>query len=151
MNDIPKKILLATDGSAEAERAAHMAAGLSDKLGAELHVVHAGHVPDVYVPPGSKVVDPEEFKDRIRQSVERETHERLEQEVEKVKAAGGEIEEAHAKFGRADKEIIHLAGELDADLIILGSRGHDPIKLAVIGSVSESVVRYAPCPVLVVR
>ena len=101
MNDIPKKILLATDGSAESERAAHMAAGLSDKLGSELHVVHVGHVPDVYVPPGSKVIDPEEIKGRIRESVERESNERLEQEVEKIKAAGGEIKEAHARFGRA--------------------------------------------------
>jgi len=128
-----------------------MAMTLSDRLGSELHVVHMGHVPDLYVSPGSKVIDPEELKGRIRESVERETHESLEQEVRKIKAAGGEIKEAYARFGRVDKEIIHLAGELNAELVILGSRGHDPIKLAVMGSVSESVVRYAPCPVLVVR
>ena len=151
MNALPKKILLAIDGSPEAERAAHMAAGLSDKLDSELHIVHVGHVPDVYVPPESKVIDPVEIKNRMRESVERETRERLEEQVGKIKASGGEIKEVHARYGRADKEIIHLAGELDADLVVLGSRGHDPIKLAVMGSVSESVVRYAPCPVLVVR
>lgn len=151
MRTFANKILLATDGLAEAERAARMAVRLSDKLGSVLHIVHVGHVPDVYVSPESNVIDSEEFKGRIRESAERETHERLEEEVGKIKSAGGEVNEAHARFGRADKEIIHLAGELDAELVVLGSRGHDPIKLAVMESVSESVVRYASCPVLVVR
>jgi nucleotide-binding universal stress UspA family protein len=58
---VPKKILLATDGFAESAHAADMAVGLSNGLGSELHVVHMGHVPSVYMPPGSRVLDPEEF------------------------------------------------------------------------------------------
>ena len=148
---VPRKMLLATDGSAESARAADMAVGLSNGLGSELHLVHVGHVPSVYVPPESKVLDPEKLQDRMRERVEGETRERLEEEVRKIREAGGEVAKAHARFGRIDKEIVHLAEELHADLVILGSRGFDPIRRAVMGSVSDSVVRYAHCPVLVVR
>lgn len=148
---VPRKMLLATDGSAESARAADMAVGLSNGLGSELHLVHVGHVPSVYVPPESKVLDPEKLQDRMRERVEGETRERLEEEVRKIREAGGEVAKAHARFGRADKEIVHLAEELHADLVILGSRGFDPIRRAVMGSVSDSVVHYAHCPVLVVR
>lgn len=148
---VPRKMLLATDGSAESARAADMAVGLSNRLGSELHLVHVGHVPSVYVSPESKVLDPEKLQDRMRERVEGETRERLEEEVRKIREAGGEVAKAYARFSRADKEIVHLAEELHADLVIVGSRGFDPIRRAVMGSVSDSVVHYAHCPVLVVR
>jgi nucleotide-binding universal stress UspA family protein len=148
---VPRKMLFATDGSAESARAADLAVGLSNGLGSELHLVHVGHVSSVYVPPESKVLDPEKLQDRMRERVEGETRERLEEEVRKIREAGGEVAKAYARFGRADKEIVHLAEELHTDLVIVGSCGFDPIRRAVMGSVSDSVVHYAHCPVLVVR
>ena len=52
--------------------------------------------------------------------------------------------------GRADEEIILLAEEIGADLVVMGSRGLRGVRRALIGSVSDSVVRHAHCPVLVV-
>jgi nucleotide-binding universal stress UspA family protein len=49
------------------------------------------------------------------------------------------------------EEITHLASELDADLIVVGTHGRRGVRRLVLGSVAESVVRLAPCPVLVVR
>jgi Universal stress protein family len=49
------------------------------------------------------------------------------------------------------EEIVDLAGELEADLIIVGSRGLRGIRRAIAGSVSESVFRNARCPVMVAR
>jgi nucleotide-binding universal stress UspA family protein len=46
---------------------------------------------------------------------------------------------------------VALAEELGADLIVMGSRGLRGVRRALIGSVSDSVVRHAHCPVLVVR
>ena len=46
---------------------------------------------------------------------------------------------------------MRLAEELDAGLTVVGSRGLGGVRRALIGSVSDSVVRYAHCPVLVVR
>ena len=53
--------------------------------------------------------------------------------------------------GRADREIVNLSEEVGADLIVMGSRGLGGVRRALMGSVSDSVVRHAHCPVFVVR
>jgi nucleotide-binding universal stress UspA family protein len=55
------------------------------------------------------------------------------------------------RIGRPDEEVIQLSEELGAGLVAVGSRGLGPMKRVLMGSVSDSVVRYAHCPVLVVR
>jgi uncharacterized protein YeaO (DUF488 family) len=69
--------------------------------------------------------------------------ERWEEFKERYRA---ELEEAGT-----DREIVNLAEEIGAGLIVLGSRGRGGIRRALMGSVSDSVVRHAHCPVLVVR
>ena len=59
--------------------------------------------------------------------------------------------EAHLRIGKPDEEIVSQAEELGAGLIVIGSRGLGGIRCALMGSVSDSVVRHAHCPVLVVR
>ena len=54
-------------------------------------------------------------------------------------------------MGDPDAEIVGLAGRLGAGLIVVGSRGLGPLRRALMGSVSDSVVRHAHCPVMVVR
>lgn len=53
--------------------------------------------------------------------------------------------------GAAGEEICRLAEEFDADAIVVGSRGHGGLLRAVLGSVSDHVVRHAPCTVVVAR
>ncbi len=50
-----------------------------------------------------------------------------------------------------DRAIVHLSEGMGADLIVMGSRGHGGVRRALMGSVSDSVVRHAHCPVTVVR
>jgi nucleotide-binding universal stress UspA family protein len=69
----------------------------------------------------------------------------------RVKAAGGTVAGTHLRMGAVDLEIVALAEELQADLIVMGSRGLGGVRRALMGSVSDSVVRHAHCPVLVVR
>jgi nucleotide-binding universal stress UspA family protein len=57
----------------------------------------------------------------------------------------------HVVSGRPFKEICKLARDIEADLIVLPTRGHSGLKHVVLGSTAERVVRYAPCPVLVPR
>jgi nucleotide-binding universal stress UspA family protein len=76
---------------------------------------------------------------------------RVDRQVQRVRGGGGEIAGAHAREGFPDAEIVDLAEELGASLIVMGSRGHGGVRRALMGSVSDSVVRHAHCPVLVVR
>ena len=57
----------------------------------------------------------------------------------------------HLAFGKPDEVIVRLGEELEASLIVTGSRGLGGVRRALMGSVSDSVVRHAHCPVLVVR
>ena len=54
-------------------------------------------------------------------------------------------------MGRPEEEIVGLSEEIGAGFIVVGSRGLGPLKRALIGSVSDSVVRHSYCSVLVVR
>jgi nucleotide-binding universal stress UspA family protein len=147
----PVKILLASDGSEEANLAAATATDLAKGTGSELHVVHVGHMPTVlYEYPGPLVLDAD-LRSRMEEDAERAARTRLEELLKKLREAGGEVTEAHARVGHPDTEIVGLAGRLGAGLIVMGSRGRGPLKRALMGSVSDSVVRHAPCPVLVVR
>lgn len=55
------------------------------------------------------------------------------------------------RFGRAADEIVIQAKEDKIDLVVMGSHGRSGLSHLLVGSVAESVVRHAPCPVLVVR
>jgi nucleotide-binding universal stress UspA family protein len=54
-------------------------------------------------------------------------------------------------MGDTAREIVHLAEDIEAGLVVMGSRGRGGIRRTLMGSVSDSVVRHAHCPVLVVR
>ena len=139
MSIFPTKILLATDGSKEAELASGTAAELAQSTGSELHVLYVGEAPNPYVEEVGLAGD-----DRQARMV-------LDAEAEKVRAVGGTVAQAHLSMGKADHEIVALAEEIGAGLIVMGSRGRGGIRRALMGSVSDSVVRHAHCPVLVVR
>jgi nucleotide-binding universal stress UspA family protein len=151
MSIFPTKILLATDGSREAKLAFSSAADLSEKTGSELHIVYVGHLPLVsYESPGATTLDPD-LSGRMQEGAEQEARTMLDELVQREGKTGGEIAELHARLGRPDAQIVGLADELGAGLIVLGSRGLGPLRRALVGSVSDSVVRHAHCPVLVVR
>src|ERR687889_734159 len=151
MSIFPTKILLATDGSKEAELAFASAVELSEKTGSELHVVYVGHMPLVsYESPGATTLDPD-LQRRIHEGAEQEARTMLEELVRRGGGRDGEGGEEDPRRGRAALEDGGLADELGAGLIVLGSRGLGPLRRALMGSVSDSVVRHAHCPVLVVR
>jgi nucleotide-binding universal stress UspA family protein len=141
MYDFLTRVVLATDGSEGAALAARAAVDLSNRTGAELHVIHVWRGTTVAAPVtvlGSDL--PRERAARI-----------LEEQVERIRGGKGEVEGAHLRMGRPAEEITALAGELDADLVVVGSRGAGAAQRLVTGSVSEEVARHAPCPTLVVR
>jgi nucleotide-binding universal stress UspA family protein len=147
MSIFPTRILLATDGSEEAELAALRAVDIAEKTDSELHVVHVGVVPSFLVSyPGTLG-----YERRLYDQIEEESRQRLRELSWRVKAAGGTVAGTHLRLGQVALEIVALAEELGVGLIVMGSRGLGGVRRALMGSVSDSVVRYAHCPVLVVR
>ena len=59
--------------------------------------------------------------------------------------------ETQVLLGEPGVELMLFAEEIGATVVVVGSRGHGAIKRALLGSVSDHLVRHAPCPVLVVR
>ncbi len=141
MSIFPTKILLATDGSKDAWLATNTAIGLAMVTGSELHVVNVG----VVAPTLLKPLDVKPAR------VEQEARRLLDEEVKNIEKVGGTVARSHLRMGDTAQEIVDLAQEHKAGLIAVGSRGTSRIKRALIGSVSDSVVRHAQCPVMVVR
>ena len=67
-----------------------------------------------------------------------------------VRGAGLEVETV-LKLGMPSREIDLIAKEENADLIIISTHGRTGLQRVLMGGTAEQVVRYAPCPVLVVR
>jgi len=138
--------LLATDGSPHAELAAMTAVDLAESTGSRLHVVVVGRTfsQAVY----EFYTETEEGREDLR----REAQEILDEQVRKIEEAGGTVAIAHLKMGeRRDEAIVHLAEDIGAGLIVMGTRGFGGLKRVLMGNVADSVVRHAHYPVLVVR
>ena len=147
MSIFPTRILLATDGSDEAELAAARAVELADGAGSELHVVHVGGAPAFLM----SDLGMGGYDRKLYEEIEEEARELLRKLSWRVKVAGGTVAGTHLRMGEVDLEIVGLAKELEAGLIAMGCRGHRGIRRAIEGSISDAVIRHAPCPVLVVR
>lgn len=92
------------------------------------------------------VLTPEEFE-REQTQIRAGAHEVVAEGVRRLGAADAE---QHVLVGDAAHAICEYASERDAAAIVIGSHGRGGFKRAVLGSVSDHVVRHAPCPVIVV-
>jgi nucleotide-binding universal stress UspA family protein len=137
-----RKLLLATDLTEASSSATEAAFELAGRLGAALLVVSV-------IDPGSLLLPGGRFRVRIDQV--REQRELLAQElVERGREAG--IEVSFLIWAGDPGDMIVSAAEAErADMVLVGSHGRGVVGRFFIGSVSEHVVRHAPCPVLVVR
>ena len=148
MSIFPTKLLLATDGSEEARQAAQAAAELSKDTGSELHVTYV--LPSPRELRGHHTYSRDVMRSVLEQA-EGEARSFLEAQAQQVGESGGKVAETHLRAGEPDKEIVKLSEELGAGAIVIGSRGLGAVSRALMGTVSESVVRHAHCPVFVVR
>jgi len=134
-----QKILVPTDFSASAEHALAYAKQLAQHFHAELVLLHV--MPFAYAP--GRYMPPDYFDAQVA------THEDAEAKLEALK--DDRVTETLLTEGRADDEIVRLAGELQADLVIISTHGSTGFRHLLIGGTAERVVRHAPCPVLVVK
>ena len=144
-DQVLRKILIATDGSENAEKAADFGIQIAGLSGAKVYAAYVIDTTPYYSIPLDQV-----WLKEVYEQVEKTGHE-ITAGVEKTaKAAGLEAESIILKGDPAEK-IVNFAEEQNVDMIIVGSLGKGKFERLVIGSVSEKVVRHAKIPVLVVR
>ena len=157
MNVFPTRILLSSDSSESAAHATEVAVELSKKTHSELHVLYVGEDSTASLYPQAADTawlvqeDLASVQEQPGRQFEQVTRQTLDAEVQQVRAAGGTIAQAHLRLGTPAAEIVELAEDLKVGLVVVGSRGLGGIRRALMGSVSDSVVRHAHCLVLVVR
>ncbi|WP_436924999.1 universal stress protein [Halosimplex amylolyticum] len=134
-------VLVATDGSADANRATTHALEQAEQHGAALHAIF--------------VVDTDRHSEPALSSMELETNEietwgneQLREIAERADGLDVEVT-SRCCHGKPYVEIINYADEIDADLIVLGYHGHSHTGPGHIGSVTDRVVQNAGRPVLV--
>jgi nucleotide-binding universal stress UspA family protein len=141
-------IICGVDGSPDSQAAIGVAAGLAERLGARLvlvHVVEVALVPYAAVAAGGIVPPP---MLRALRDEQEEAGARL---LEGMAAAMGlDDAEQRVVVGFPAERLADLADDEDAELIVVGSRGRGRFKAAFLGSVSNSLVGVARCPVLIV-
>jgi nucleotide-binding universal stress UspA family protein len=145
MNGLPRKILVAVDGSQGAAAAARRAAEMSRAFGSELHVVHVVPVAVPY-----HLFDGDADGPSLYEEDQQWARELLDGQVELIEEGGGEVVKSYLRTGEPDAEVISLAEEIGASMIVTGSRGLGRLRRPI-GSVSSSIAAHAHCPVLVVR
>ena len=142
---LPKTILVPTDLSEGAEQALDYACELAATLGATIHLVNVIGIPALGVPElglamTSTVID--------QIMIENQT---ALDNLAEAKRCHAQIGQVMLKTGDAKDVINQTAKELGADLIVMSTHGRRGLSRALLGSVTETVVRTAPCPVLTVR
>jgi nucleotide-binding universal stress UspA family protein len=140
MQRFPTKILLATNGSEDAARPNEVALDIARRSDAELHLVHVWH--DVHTPHQHAFV---------RRGLQQQGREILDEERKRIEEMGGRVSRSHLREGRTIDEVVKVGDELEADLLVVGSRGHGGLRRMLLGSHSDGIVHCTHRPVLVVR
>ena len=143
--DTMKKILIATDGSDSAHEALEFGLELAEEQGATPFVVHVA--PRVEVLPYASFAAP---APTVPHQVDEQDRAPLSEAVELAARRGIETK-TELLVGNPADEIVAFADTIDADLIVVGSRGHGAIASVLLGSVSRAVLHESRRPVLVVR
>lgn len=116
-----EKILIATDGSATASKAARIGSSLAQKIGASILVLHVGAPDD-----GARV-------------------------LQAARAELGDAIETRTVEGSPADKILEVAEETGVDLVVIGNKGMTGAKRFLLGSVPNQVSHHAPCNVLIVK
>jgi|SRR5215467_6752011 len=136
------KILHANDGSEHAFRALALALAIAKQNGSELHLVCVEEIP--YLP---------EFMEEVREATgiaARYFHGVLQRARSMAEQSHVRLH-THVVAGHPVRDIVKLAAEMEADLLVIGATGHSAIYERLVGSRADRIIQLAQCPVLIVK
>lgn len=144
------KVLIATDGSDCSRHAMREAARLLPLREAEVHLVSVAVLPPVGMEPMAFGLPASGIASPLVEDLEGVAAEALDKAADEL-APLGVTPQVHRAQGDAAQEILRLAETLRPDVVVVGSHGRNAVERLFLGSVSDSLVRHFPGPVLVVR
>jgi nucleotide-binding universal stress UspA family protein len=136
------KILHANDGSEHAFHALELALAIARQNNSELHMISVEEID--YIP---------EFIEDVRQETGTAAR-RFHPVLQRARALAERYQvklETHVLAGHPVRDVVRLAAELNADLLVIGATGHSALYERMIGSRADRMVQLAHCPVLVVK
>ncbi len=139
-----KSILVPVDFSECSEKALIYARGFAKQFGARIVLLHVVELSYSYA--DMAIFDYASLEKDLRQGAET----RLRNLAKGVEKDGTEAS-VEIRLGRPARAVAEIAKELATDLIVISTHGYTGLKHALLGSNAETIVRHAPCPVLVVR
>ncbi len=137
-----EKVLWATDGSASADRGLEQAKALAKAGGGSMVVVHCEEMTLPGKGGGSLPVN----------AAEESTTEKIQRQVGELSGDGidAKLERTRTKVGGAAHVIVDVAARENADVIVVGNRGHTALAGLLVGSVPQRLLHISRVPVLVV-
>jgi len=141
-----RSILVPVDGSDSASHAAGFAATLARSLSSKLTLLH------VYDAPTASLLGLASLGEvGVKAALEKVAQHSFERALQAMGEVSGLSLEKISTTGHPFEEIVSYAKALSCDLIVMGSRGLSPLQEMLLGSVSDRVLRFAPCAVTIVR
>ena len=139
-----KRIVVAADGSPASAQGLKQVADLAPRIGAEVVVVFVRHLPaGAMMAPGVASSSAVESLDELEAEVRHE--------VLRLMGGTGAAWEFEVRAGSPGEEIVQVATERSADLVVVGSNRHSSLHNLVLGSTAAYLATHAPVPVLVMR
>jgi nucleotide-binding universal stress UspA family protein len=138
-------ILVPVDFSAHSKEALDTAIQIAHQFGSTIHLLHCYHIQTAGIAPYG-IVMPSGYCADLRDAAEKHLN-----DWHEIVSNEGIKSESILSADSPSLATNLAAEEIEADLIVMGTRGLSGLKHAVLGSVAERVVRLAPCPVLTVK
>src|SRR5688572_27426732 len=138
-----KQILVPVDFSVHSIKALETALSLAGKFGAEVTLVH---IVEQIIYPGDWMYPAIAMTDFAA-----EQREQISAKLKALAKRSGVKSHEVVRLGRAWQEVVEIAKERKADLIVLATHGYTGLRHVLLGSVAEKILRHAPCPVLSIR
>jgi nucleotide-binding universal stress UspA family protein len=138
-------VLVPVDFSDHSKEALDTAIQIAHLFGSTIHLLHCYHIQTAGISPYG-IVLPSGYYADIRDAAEKQLN-----DWHEIVSTEGIKSESILSADSPSLAINLAAEEIEADLIVMGTRGLSGLKHAVLGSVAERVVRLAPCPVLTVK
>ena len=136
------KILVPIDGSRNSEKGLRYACELANKLGASITVIHIISIPYT----GESAI----FHIKPLEDSGKMILEQARNLLKDVKCSGTNLVLREGS-GNPGHEIVKFAKDENVSLIVMSAKGHSALAHLLLGSVSDMVSKYAPCPILIVK